>query len=459
MLDHRGRRDTLRPKLSRRLGWTAWLAWNAPRQGRYAFKPLETILGDQEKRVRATVAHAYRSVPYYRETLDRLGIDPASLHDANDLARLPVIERADLQSAPERFVSSDGDRSHYLEFHSGGSTGAPVRVCQDRAALFRVAACRERARGAAMRLAGKHLRARELVIADPPHSSGLEPSQVFRSLSLAPARIRVAECRMSIFEPPARSVEKINRFRPDILHSYGSYLEALFAHLLETRTPFHRPGVITFASDGLSDQARRMINREFGIPVLGRYGAIEAFNIGFECEAHRGYHVNADYFAVRIVDDAGRDLPAGHAGHVLVSNFLSRGTVLLNYRLGDVAARLPGPCPCGRSLPMISFLEGRSGDWLSSRSGAPVHPQAVRTLLSDEDEVWSYQIVQEGLFHFVVKLVTRNDCDREALRNRLQAKFAEQFGAQTRTAVDFVDSLPRTSGGKVRTVLSRMPHR
>ena len=448
-----------RPKPSQRLGWTAWLAWNAPRQGRYAFKPLETILRDQERRIRATVAHAHRSVPYYRETLDQLGIDPASFHEANDLARLPVIERAELQATPDRFVSTEGDRSHYLEFHTGGSTGAPVRVYQDRAALFRVAVCRERARVVAMRYAGKRLRARRLVISDPPNSSGVDPSHVFRSLSLVPPRIRVAKCRASIFEPPARNVETINRFRPDILVSYGSYLEALFAHLLETRMPFHRPGVVTFGSDGLSDQARRMINREFGIPVLGRYAAMEAFEIGFECEAHRGYHVNADYYAIRIVDDAGRDVPDGQTGHVLVSNFLSRGTVLLNYRLGDMATRVPGPCPCGRALPMISFLEGRSGDWLASRSGHPLHPQAVRTLLSDEDGVWSYQIVQEDFCRFVVKLVTRTDCDREVLRNRLRAKFTERFGAQTETTVEFVDSLPRTSRGKVRTVLSQLPDR
>jgi hypothetical protein len=42
------------------------------------------------------------------------------------------------------------------------------------------------------------------------------------------------------------------------------------------------------------------------------------------------------------------------SGEVVVSNLVNRETVLLNYRLGDVAASLPDRCPCGRSLPLLS---------------------------------------------------------------------------------------------------------
>ena len=54
----------------------------------------------------------------------------------------------------------------------------------------------------------------------------------------------------------------------------------------------------------------------------------------------------------------------------MVSNLVNRGTVLLNYRLGDVAAKLDGRCACGRTLPMMSFLEGRSDEWILEHLGA-----------------------------------------------------------------------------------------
>ena len=97
--------------------------------------------------------------------------------------------------------------------------------------------------------------------------------------------------------------------------------------------------MIAFSSDAMTPEGRALIQERFGIPVLGRYGAIEALKIGYTCEAEVGYHLHEDLCHVRIVDD-----------EVVLSNLVNRGTILLNYRLGDIASRLEEPCPCGRSF-------------------------------------------------------------------------------------------------------------
>ena len=51
------------------------------------------------------VAHAYEHVPYYRETMRRLGLAPGDIAVGGDLAKLPLIEREQLQRDPEYFVS------------------------------------------------------------------------------------------------------------------------------------------------------------------------------------------------------------------------------------------------------------------------------------------------------------------------------------------------------------------
>jgi phenylacetate-CoA ligase len=250
----------------------------------------------------------------------------------------------------------------------------------------------------------------------------------------------------------------MNEFRPDSISSYGSYVEALFVHLKATGEPFHRPKLVRYGSDGLSDSARRLITGEFGIPLLSGYNAIETPPLGFECEAHSGLHLNIDLCAVRIVDSTGREVRDGESGDVVISNLVNRGTVLLNYRLGDVTRWLPEPCPCGRNLPMVAFLEGRSQDWLTSPSGEPVHPQAVKMLLRTEDQVFRYQVVQRTPAEFDLAIVVSPECDREGIRRRLELKFRERFGDGTVADVSFVESLPRTGGGKVRPVISRAGH-
>jgi phenylacetate-CoA ligase len=133
---------------------------------------------------------------------------------------------------------------------------------------------------------------------------------------------------------------------------------------------------------------------------------------------------------------------------------VNRGTVLLNYRLGDEATILRDACTCGRNLPLLSFLEGRVDDWIAAPDGQRRHPQTVRALLTDEDELWMYRIIQASPSEFTVQVVATAGCDRDELRARLQAKFSDRLGASVRTDVEFVEDLPRTVRGKVRTVVA-----
>ena len=235
-----------------------------------------------------------------------------------------------------------------------------------------------------------------------------------------------------MLDPPEKNIPLINAFKPDVIHSYGSYLEVLFARLLATGEAFHRPKAVGFGGDGLSDSARKLIMDHFGIPAFSVYSSVEAPSIAFECGEHRGLHINEDIYPLRIVDASGRSLPPGEYGEVVVSNLVNRTMVLLNYRLGDLATLLPDPCPCGRSLRLMSFPEGRKDDWLELPTGEPVHPSLVYPLLRDEEGVLQYQLVQETPSDFHVSLVAKASCNRPETEARLAAKFGRVFGEKTR---------------------------
>jgi phenylacetate-CoA ligase len=204
----------------------------------------------------------------------------------------------------------------------------------------------------------------------------------------------------------------------------------------------------------MAESIRRLIAERFGIPVFSTYQAIEAFKIGFECERHTGLHLNVDLYPLRIVDGAGRTLPAGASGEVVVSNLVNQATVLLNYRLGDISALAAEACPCDRTLPLLSFPPGRSDDLIALPSGRVLHPQAVRTIFTDETEVWQYQVVQRDESTFDVAIVASPVCDRARTRERVAANFARQFGEDVTLTIAFVAAIDRTAAGKFRSVLS-----
>jgi len=433
-----------------RLIWTGNLAFHMLTQPRFPFRSKAAIERAQRRRLRAIVRHAYGSVPYYRETMKRLGLRPEDIRTADDLARLPQIERADLQRDPLYFVSQAIPLDRCRQLQTGGSSGEPVTIFFPPPGL-RASAPGERARAVHHRLVGRRWGLRVLVVFTPMRSAAI--AQAGASRIAAPAWMRRQTRELSLLDPPAKTLDVMNEFRPHVVQSYGSYLEALFLHAREEGASFHRPGIVTYSGDALSASGRRLISETFGIPVLAYYSAVEASPLGFECESHRGFHLNVDLHPVRIVDDAGEELPDGEAGAVVVSNLTNRATVLLNYRIGDVAAKLPGGCSCGRSLPMISFIEGRVDEWVATPSGEPMHPHMIRTLISDEEQVWRYQVAQRSLSHFEIVLVTAPACDRPRLKERLARKFAERLGAGTTIEVRFTPELPRSRGGKVRTVI------
>ena len=428
------------------------MAWNAPREARFPFRPAHEVEAAQRRRIRAVVSHAASEVPYYRDTFRRLGLDPAQLRTASDLARLPLIERSDVQQRPEYFRSRAWPLAACVPLHSAGSTGAPLTFYRDPRSFAEEAAQRERFLSLVGRLAGRRFRYREAAIL-PPDSSVAEIVRAGRRHTASPPGLRVQRRSFSMWRAPQEVAVELDRYRPDVITSYGSYLEALFTHLLADEADHHLPRVVFFGADALSEPLRNSIAGDLGIEVLSTYKAIETPGVGFECELHRGYHLNVDLCPVRLIGPDGAPVASGESGEVVVSNLVNRGTILLNYRLGDLAAMRPDSCPCGRTLPVLSYLQGHAVPWLDLGRGRTIHPQAVRAPIRRERDLRRYQIVQEGRRQFLMRAVVAPECDREIAARRFGALLRDSLGGDVAVRVEFVEDLARDPSGKVRTVV------
>jgi len=428
------------------------IAAHLPRQRAIPFLDRARLDALRDRRVRRMVRWAARTVPYYRELFRTAALDPRDVRTAADLALLPVLDRELVRARPELFRSDARPARDALAFTTSGSTGTPVRVWHDRRSLLANVAYGERERHPVNALCGT-FRPSELYV-------GYETS-TFKKVTAfyaEAARLPVAPRRR--FVPLATPIDEVvalaNAERPDVLVGYGGWIDLFFRTVAARSLALRPPKAVMYIGEALPAGAREHVERTFGIPVLSRYNAVESFKIGFTCGERTGFHVHEDLCDVRVVGPDGRDAPAGTAGRIVLSNLVNRATVLLNYPIGDVAALAPEPCPCGRTLRLLSELEGRVEDVLPLRDGRMVHPREVWAVFKDDPDVLQYQLVQHEPARFAVRLATVDDAafDRAAARTR--PGLARLLGKDALVELER-SALGRGDGVKFRAVASLCP--
>jgi phenylacetate-CoA ligase len=198
----------------------------------------------------------------------------------------------------------------------------------------------------------------------------------------------------------------------------------------------------------------RRIMEGYGCRVCSTYQTTETGRIGFQCERCEGFHLNVDLCAVRVIDEEGEPAGPGELGDLVVSNLHNRATVLLNYRVGDMGRMSTEPCACGRSLPLLSELQGHYTGFLYSPNGQrisalPLHLQCAHLL----EQGARFQIVQPALDRVVWRMMVAPDCDRESLSRGLIQESGVYLGPRTQVSVEFVDSIETTGAGKLQDVV------
>jgi len=417
--------------------------------------PPERLQRLQDRRARRIVAHAWATVPFYREAMAARGLTPADFSGAADLARLPLVGGDDLAAAPERFRSSLFPPDRALEVATTGTSGRLKRVAHDDRGLVTAFAAGARQQRVLREVTGLRGPLRTLSLL-PPEGTGLALAAWWNAHSLRPPRRGAHAGLLSVTTPAAEAVATLNRARPDVLSGFGAAIGHVYRWAHEHGREVWRPRAVLYGGDHLPEAERRLLEEDLGIPVVSIYQACEALMIAVQCERRQGHHISSDLVHLRVADEDGRDLPPGASGGIVVSNLVNRATVLLNYRLGDRGALSAEPCPCGRTLPVLARLEGRADDLLVRTDGGRVHESVVLKGLYSVAGVLEVRVVQHDLRRVGVELVVAPGTDGEEVTRRVERTLHHLLGADPAVAVAarLVAEIPPSAGGKRRMVVS-----
>lgn len=402
----------------------------------------------QLARLRALLRHAADHVPYYRALFTRSGFEPEQVRQLADLSRLPLLRKADIARARDSFKSA---RAVGLRpFATGGSSGEPLQFFLGRRRISHDIAAKWRA----TRWWGVDIGDREAVLWGSP----IELHAQDRVRRLRDALLRTTLLPAFAMSPARLDgyVQQLRRWRPRMLFGYPSALCRIAGHAGARKLPLDGLGVkVAFVTaERLYDEQRAQIAAAFACPVANGYGGRDAGFIAHECP-EGGMHITAEDIIVEILDAQGQPLPAGATGEIAVTHLATQDYPFIRYVTGDVGALGTEPCTCGRGLPLLQKIEGRSTDFLTAVDGTVMHGLALVYIVRELPQVRSFKIIQESLLRTRILLVCLPRLD-ESTRATIVAGFQARLGAQVDIAIEEVDEIAAEASGKYRYVVSKV---
>lgn len=349
----------------------------------------DEIISFQNKRLRSLIIHAYKNVPYYRKLFDREGLKPRDIQTIDDLSKIPITSKNDLQLLPvEEVVARGVNPNNLIVRRTGGSSGEP--------SIIRRTWFEERLLGS-LRLRAMHdlgLRMTDmtasilLIRATHPHDNQI-PMRILRALGL------YRRVQISCLLPPEDILVQLQHVRPDVLGAFSGQLSWLVQNIDNDRLAA-RPRFIFVAGEVLTPLMRDQIIKAFKAPVYELYASHEFNLIAWQCKETGELHTCDDGMIVEVLKD-GRLASTAERGEVVGTNLHSFAMPFIRYRLGDIVTKGLDACPCGQPFSTIKAVQGRMLDYFRLPGGRMIHPYEIIRIIVSDKAPWirQYQLIQE----------------------------------------------------------------
>ena len=387
--------------------------------------------------------YCYQQIPYYQEQFKRIGAQPGDFRRPEDLVNFPVLEKETLRDRAEEFLDPEADRRALIRHRSAGSTGIPLELLYHPSERLRMGFTVTRE----LLHSGLKPWYRQVNITEPRHSA--PKNRWYHRLGL------MNEQFLSVYDQSDLNLVRLKEIRPHLLIGFPSVLMVIGQEMILNVSRPLRPKLLFTLAEVLTSEDRRVLAEQWGVEPIDLYGANEVGHIAFQCPLRREYHLNLDSLQVEIIV-GDRPAKVGERGEVVVTNFDLRVMPIIRYRVGDIAQRIEGRCPCGCLLPLLGRIAGRSDGFIIAADGKSYSALEVSLLLKPVEGIKQYRLIQEEKGRVQVEWVAAGSDSnpQDEIRKTLQ----ERLGEETSIEIRRLAQIPREKSGKIRTVISSLPH-
>ncbi len=409
----------------------------------------DEIEATQQQNLRATLSAAHQSTAVSRRFPGLGVLEPTAT--ADDLAALPLLSAADLSAGcPPHSTELLFDQSPGLVLRSSGTASRPKVLYHSWDFTDRVGHLGVRGVRAALQTVPS--RVANCLYPGDLNGAFLFVQDITRSL---PA----LSFAMGELTATADAAAVIDAHGIDTLVASPAYGAELLAGARDL--PLRN---FLFIGESLGAERERVVRSaapDLTVRSLA-YSTSETGPLGYQCHHQTAgvHHLHEDANVLEVVDQAGRPMPPGTPGELVVTPLTTSGMALLRYRLGDRGVLLSDACACGSAARSIKLLgrmpNSMTVDTITFSSDHLL--AALGTLGVTQPSDCQFQVVWEG-HHYRVRLLVSHSAPAafttEAARSALRHAHEIHEVIVSQRCLDFqvhragIDQFARTQRGKV----------
>ena len=386
------------------------------RQPDIQFRSADEIRLFQEEKLRETIAYLSAHSRFYQRMFHDNNIDPGTIRTIDDLQRLPVTTKLDLQKFNDDFICVDPyDVIDYVT--TSGTLGEPVTVALtendlDRLAYneflsFTLAGCK---RSDVMQL---------MTTIDRRFMAGLAYFMGAREMKMGVSRVGNGIPELQ-WDTIRRIHSTCGMVIPSFIMKLIDYAEK---HGIDYRNSTLKKcvciGEALRTPDGKFTELGEQIHRKWPeLQLFSQYASTEMQASFTDCEYFCGGHVPPELIIVEFLDEDNNRVAEGEAGEVTVTSIGIEGMPLLRFKTGDIVRHFNEPCKCGRHTTRLSSVIGRKGQMIKYK-GTTLYPPALFDVL---DNI-------AGVTNYVIEVYT-NDLGTDEIKVRVGSELHDEAFAK-----------------------------
>ncbi|MBO4547109.1 MAG: phenylacetate--CoA ligase [Treponema sp.] len=340
----------------------------------------------QSERLVQMVRYVYHNVPYYRDKMQKAGIEPGDIRGVEDIDKLPFTTYEDLNAAYP-FGLAAVPKSELVRVHaSSGTTGKPKIAVYTRRDIETWSECA----------------ARCLTMAGVTKDDVIQVGYGYGLFTGGLGAHYGAEYVGALVLP--MSTGNTKKLIDMMIDCGATSIACTPSYLLHVAEDLQKAGLVDkiklktaiCGAEPWTNEMRASIEKQLGIKAYDIYGLTEILGpaVAADCEAHAGLHSWEDHFLPEILDPATlKAVPDGECGELVITTLTKEGMPMIRYRTKDLTSLETAKCSCGRTMARIQRFKGRTDDMLIIR-GVNVFPSQVEAaLLTIDGTTPHYMIV------------------------------------------------------------------